>query len=367
MASKKRLTCGPFVVVVEVEEEEGEVCRLRLPFSPVQWVDLINDESGLLDTCCHQIDEVREMLAQALRSGKWIKAHVFVDVCNTMDMHGHPIMSNRDLLERDTLYIAKHSESKELSPMLIMAWIYNSLKFSTSKSNAYPPSPLHDAAQECAITATSLSFDLTFFDRASQPNANVATFPRSFCSQMSTMLNAARFLATTKPLTTFLLQTFPTPIPSYVIVCATTGQPLTYSPQIFTSRRQAEHEFGIDVDIDQKVHGGPGRSAYQLRLCTVSLDGVKVGDKVPWWSTTDEEMRTATNAKKKNEWDEVGERVCIIDQTWDGEEPSRIWQRGEVVGAEEVEGKGMMVHVNFDDMAEDDYVVIPLDQIGIVQ
>jgi hypothetical protein len=371
---KKRLECGPFRVVVEVEvdvDDANVVASLKLPFSPNQWLDLVNEESESFPPCCHDIEEARAQFVRALQNGRWINGQKLSELCLDLSAHdAYAYMTNGVLLDEYTAKIARGPNPKELPPLVVMAWLCRLLDFAIHHSTlpSHPPS-ISYAAREVARAATELSSDLALLEvpitaELEERRQRSGTDPRAVnCTRIRMILHAARFLASRKPLDRYLSNHFPAPIPAYVVVRADTGQPLEYAPEIFTSRRQAEHRFGIDVDIEEKVYSGPGRNAYRLHLCTVSLDGVEVGDPVPWWSETDELMHAAMQTKKAWEGNEV---VCVIEQRWDGVESSRIWRRGEVVGIYG-EGEEERAHVCFEDMHSEGFVPMRLDEIGLVQ
>jgi hypothetical protein len=74
----------------------GKISKVKLPFTPEQWVDLLNCEGDLLPSCCADISGVRDILIASMRYGGELDANELRRISFLLRNHhdkwedGHP-------------------------------------------------------------------------------------------------------------------------------------------------------------------------------------------------------------------------------------------------------------------------------------
>ena len=72
---------------LEMDISSKGIYRVKLQFTPEQWVDLADPEGEFLPACCGNISAVRDFLVSALRQGGWIDVDDLFDVVRTLREH----------------------------------------------------------------------------------------------------------------------------------------------------------------------------------------------------------------------------------------------------------------------------------------
>lgn len=257
-------------VSFKVQEREGVIEHLELPFSAVQWVDLANREGQWLPACCGNISHARELLMSCLHNNKRIGAHAFRDLVLTIIEHDDGLAGlDAKTLEEWEAAAIRWALADPESPLLVIGHIWFAVRDRLAEDRDEIVRVDLDSASEALGALHWGSAAIRWaLGEASQEET-------SACKAAEITLAIARLAPALHTLRDRLETLAPPPFEGFILLHKDTEEIVGLpQPLIFHSIEHLRRRLSSNLSRD------PCR--FMVRRCRVSLaDGIVLGDLVP--------------------------------------------------------------------------------------